>query len=293
MREWISPIIDRPEDTTEKVVPMVDRSFEAQEGFLRNGHPVIPPIWVRGRSMASMTGEYVSRHRISAEELEIDCHTRFLADDFDATAGVWRPFFTKGSDYYFRTPAGLSPVHRHLEYRVGKEVLTVPALRFTPGDYMLSEFNRGADQAGAFSIAMVMMIEPELGYTIISSQADQEEVAVHADTAMKITYGDHTVTASAPFSPTSLVPAYVILSLDGMTATLSFGSSSTKVHSATISNRHLEMNRLKLTIGRTQQGKSTGTFHLMEFVLFDHPLNRVSEQSVTDVISRLSGVYGG
>jgi hypothetical protein len=286
-------VVSAPETfTQQKVVPFQDLSFIPGEGLVINGFPTVPKIWVKGESLVSATGQFISSTRLDPTELDINAHSRFLPNGFDDTAGVWRPFFTKGLDYYWRSPSGLSPRTEEIDYRIGKEVIRTPTLRFNIGDYLISSFNNGIDDAGSFAVALVVVPQTPLGYTLFSTQNSTHEISLDIESQISLHYGDQSGKVNYGISPAAMTPAYIIVSSNGNSATCYIGTSSRSVSSTRLVQRDLDIPKMKFTLGKTRLGKATGTFNLMELCLFDHQLNTRSKPSVYDVIGQLSAAYG-
>lgn len=289
----VHPVITAPGSIeSSQVVPMKNRGFVPEEGPLLHGFPIAPMFWVKANTLASAEGEFLGGDRLQPTDVEMGVHTRFLAEHFDNVAGTWRPYYTEGLDYYFRSPPGLAPNIEEVEYRLGKEVITVPSLRFNPGDYLISEFNQGRDDASAFAAAMVLLIQPPLGYTVFSTQNDQHEIAVQMNNNVRLFYGNSVSSFPVGVPPTTFVPAYLIVSSNGYSVSSYLASSTKRVYSATASQMALDVPDMKFTIGKTHKGKATGTFNLMEFNLFPHELSATTSPSIYDVIGELSAAYG-
>lgn len=302
-----------------ELIPRKDVTFVPEDSMVVRGYPTVPRYWVRARTMASVDGSFYSSERPNATEVETGAYSRFMAHTFDNQSGVWRPFYSDGIDYYFQSPPGLAPLLETTQYRIKKEVFNVPALRFEPGDYLNSFFNQNMDDAVEFSVVMVLAPEVPLDYTIFATQNQEEEIAVHLDGQYQLSYGGVTSSlVGRNISPAQMVPTYLVLTSDGIKATLFIASSSRNIQSVTVRNRSNSMHKLAFTVGKTHRAKARASMHLIEFLVYNTDLSNVRERAFTeeeanfippgivdpirppgtkqmtvaDVIGKLSGIYG-
>lgn len=289
----VHPVVTSPQRYDEQeVIPIRDRAFVPQPGYIKDGFPQRPMFWVRNTSLASLDGQYLSSVRIDPTEVSLPFHTRFIPSGWDDISGIWQPYVTNGQDYFFRSPPGLAPNSEEIEYRIGKEIIRTPALRFNPGDYLLSSFNNGVDQAAEFTLVLVAMLYPPLQYTVFSTQNDVHEISVGVDNVYKLHYGTAVTSLKRNTPPGTNTPVYILLSSNGYTATLYVAHSTKTMLSTSIVQQDLDIPRMKFTIGKTRLGKAMATMSLIEFALFDRAISTTSSPSLTDVVSQLSGAYG-
>lgn len=278
---------------SQEAIPMRDIAYEPNDAYIRSGFPVTPKYWATARGLASAQGEFLSTARPGPTDVNYEAHSRFLPEQFDDVAGTWRPFFTGGVDYFWRAPAGLSPNKSVITYRIGREVLEVDTLRFNPGDYLLSSFNNGADDASQFSVAMAFLAETPLEYTIFSTQNEEQEITVRLDSGFHFTLGNLSASVNTRMPATAMVPCYLLLSSSGSTVKVFVGTSSRKIFSGSIFRPSGLMQQMRFTIGKAHAGKATATMNLMEFSLFDYAISTSSNpMNVYEVFNALSSIYG-
>lgn len=287
--------IDYPDWDLSERTPVVHKlaGFTAEPSVLVNGYPTVPRFWCRARTLASLEGVAYQQSRPNPTEVFMAAHTRFLAHNYDNQSGVWRPYITSGSDYFFRSPPGLSPYLNEITYRIRKELFTVQALRFDPGDYLISSFNQGRDDAHEYSIVMVMIPDVPLEYTVLSTQNSEGEIAVNLSGTYNLKYGGKTSRLSLRTPATAITPTYLVFSTDGSSATCYVASNARNIYSMKITQRMVDPYDLNFTLGKTHKGKATATMNLMELHLYNYAITTTTETSVGDVIGALSGIYGG
>lgn len=270
------------------VVPARDVAFEAEPSLVMNGHPNIPAMWVHGTSSTSATGVQVT-DRSDPQDVEIDTHSRFIANGFDDMGGVWRPFITIGVDYFWVAPPGLAPSTDITEYRLGKELIRRHSLRFNPGDYLVSSFNSGIDDALSFTAIMVLTPFVPTGYTILSTADDQDELSVSVGNGFTLSYGDLSVSVNLISTLLNRTPVYLAVSSDGTTASMWVGTSTQNLTRRSLRIPSAQVQRMRFMLGKTHSGKAEATMGVYEFLLADHAL---SSSELTKVISALASTYG-
>lgn len=269
------------------VVPAPSKAFESEPYLVINGWPKVPPLWVQGRSMTSSIGVFASP-RDEPEDVVIDAHTRFIASGYDNVAAVWRPFQSFGSNYLWMAQIGLSPSTERVDYRLGKELLVRTGLRFNPGDYLFSNFNEGRDEALEFSIVLVLTPRVPAGYTIFTTQTDQDRLSLRLDNGFVLQYGD--VSVSAPQSDLiNVTPVYVVISVRGGTIQMWLGSSTRRILTRSLSIQQREIRNLSFLIGKSYEGKSTASMTMYEFLLFNESFD---SDGAYEIISKLAYAYG-
>jgi len=287
----ITPTVISPRQETSANTPSGDKlvGFSSEPWVLVNGFPQVPRYWVNAKSSITLDGTSYDQNRPNPTDVDMGSHTRFIANAFDDFGGTWRPFYTEGADYFFRSAPGLAPHKNTVDYRIGKELFNVEALRFNPGDYLISSFNNGRDDAAQFTFALAMIPDAPTDYTVLSTQNSTSEISVHLSGSYKLTYGGQSSTLSLNLPATAMVPTYLILTSDGRSATLFIATSTKRIYSVTLNQSEAEISDLAFTIGKTRLGKATSTFNLIEANLYGYGVNRLT---VPDIIGRLSGLYG-
>lgn len=272
----------------QKVVPARDRAFESEPFLVVSGHPYVPKYWAKGVSRTDMTGAHVTT-RDDPTEVEMEAHSRFIASGFENMSGVWRPYLTSGVDYLWTSPPDLAPNVDDVEYRIGKELLSRPGLRFNQGDYLVSSFNNGADDAAAFTIAMVLTPLVPLGYTIVSTMDDQDELSVSTgNSGITMRYGASQV--SVPVSKfVNTTPCFLLVSSDGGTATMMVGTSTRNMVTRSLRKPEVNVQRMKFLLGKTHLGKAQASMQLFDLSIYDHTL---TTSEVYRVVSRYASTYG-
>lgn len=270
-----------------EVVPARDRAFVSEPYAVIRGFPQVPKYWVRSRTLASANGTFVSR-RDDPVDIDLESHSRFVGNGFDNLSGVWRPFDTQGVDYLWMSPSGLEPSVDQQDYLLGKESISRYGLRFNPGDYLYSSFNKGVDDAIQFSVALVITPLVPTGYTVFATADTESELAITVDNGFQLNYANRTV--RIPFGARlNHTPVYLVLTHDGANATLWAGTSTRDLASVTMKIPTATVSRMRFYLGKTHWGKATATMNLFDFSLFAHALNK---NEVHEIISTLATAYG-
>jgi len=257
-----------------------------------NGYKMVPKVWVRGRAVATSDGSYIDSARLRPTELQVDCHSRFLAgsDFYDDIAGVWRPFYTRGVDWYWTTDPVAKPTYMDLEYRIGKEILTFDVLNFQDQDFLRSAFNGDLDDAAEYTVVMVASFDNPTGYMAMSTP--QRDFLINE----AFTVLDTTTAVPRTLShPAQIDPAIVVLSVRPPTTRIWVASPDNQVAYAsaiTPAQSQDMIFQLGRKLGVTAGGAN---MKLMEWSLFDYAVQSdgtTGQYNVNQIISLYSSVYG-
>lgn len=304
----------KPDVDVAKVKPFSLTSFTPGDFMLHNGFPEAPPIWTKIDTLVSSTGEYLDYKRDDPTDVDIPCHSRWIANDatMDQISGRWNPAYTEGADYYFIAPAGFAPNVEQITYTVGKELIDATALSFAPGDLLNSSFNNGVDDAVEWSIVMVGAMHAPLSYTLLSTPPEVPDITIGVSLKFGLTVEDPLITkkikdlvtgvesivtaplkgmADTPALPSNMEPVYIILSRQPPKTVMTVATGLHALHQVVLNGKSTDTTDMKWILGG-----SNSQFHLMEFALFDYSLNRTDSDSETlnvfEALHLFSSIYG-
>lgn len=278
--------------------PFTLSSFTPDPFMVNKGFPDRPPLWVDVQTLVSATGEYLLQDRLDPTDVIIPCHSRFIANDatWDPIAGTWNPSYTQGLGYSFVAPAGFAPNLQEVSYRIGKEVITGTALTFTPGDVLSSDFNSGIDDAVSFSVVMVAVMHAPLGYTLLSTPPDEPRLSIEVTNRFTLTAGTRSASDILSILPTQAVPVYVVLSVKPPVTSMWIATGPNKMWPVSIKGTDAPTTAMKFQLGQGYTGTTEAWFDLMEFSLWDYPLQRTEDDrnrmNLAEAISHYSSIYG-
>lgn len=288
------PVLHRVTDDADQSLPRpIDlTSFVPEDGMIVNGYKMVPKVWVRGKAVATTDGSFIDSARLRPTELQVDCHSRFLAgsDFYDDVAGVWRPFYTRGVDWYWITDPACKPTYMDLEYRINKEILTFDVLNFQDQDYLRSSFNTDMDDAAEYTVVMVASFDNPTGYVGMSTP--QRNFLVNEKFTLQEV---NTSTISTAAHPAQIDPAIVIISVRPTTTRVWIASPDNKVAVGTAIALPGSQDMI-FQLGR-KLGDITGgaNMKLMEWTLLDYAVQSTGttgQYNVNQIISLYSSVYG-
>lgn len=294
------------EGDADLVVPFQLAGFESEPYLVKDGYPDVPDIWIKTSTSVSTSGEFYSADRYEAMDVDIPAQSRFVASDstWDSTAGLWLPAVTSGVSYYWTSVPGLAPYLDEITYLVGKELITTPVLRFTPGDYLISSFNSGIDDAVDVTISFAAMMRSQDAFTIFSTDSSISQISMEVDEQFSFSYAGGSGKVKTPLRPAAMVPVYLILSISPPTATMYVATSPTSIFKSTVKTNSYEASQMRFLMGKTRQGKATSSMNVMEMALFPYSMSpvgsvttdedgNVSEQlSIYKLLSLYSSIYG-
>ena len=191
-------------------------------------------------------------------------------------------------DYLWVAPPGLSPSTDFFEYRIGKELIRRNTLRFGSGDYLVSSFNSGMDDAMSFTAFLVITPYVPTGYTVLSTTDDQSELEVKIGSKLVLSYGNLSVSTSLE-SMLNRTPVYLVISNDGSTASCWSGTSTRNLKRMSLNLPTAQVQRMRFMLGKAHSGKATATMNVYEFLLADRAM---SHSEIAGVVGSLSSTYG-
>lgn len=271
---------------SDDVVPWDLTSFIPEPHLLRNGWPDVPPIWVRGYSLASSTGAYLDASRPDPYSVYPNGHARWIASDvaWDEIAQVWNPYYSNGISYTFDCP-GLPPVVERISYLAGSEMLYRDALRLYPGVVLVSDFNAGRDDASVFGVSLVTYLHSPTGYPILYIGGNHP-IQIDVSDAIYLTFNGKTARVPTLGHPAASVPMYLVLAVTPTTATLTVGPAVNKMTTIVMNRPQAVTTDLQMIIGSTSAASSNASMHLLDFSIFDE---RTTDR---EVLSQLTCAYG-
>jgi len=284
----------QPTPDGNQVRPFYVKAITSEDHVVLNGFPYKPKFWARAETAISASGEYYSLARLDPRELYLDCHTRFLAGDdlWDDTAGVWRPYFSNGVDYYWEADPAHKPTPERLEYRVGKEIMDFDALTFQPGDYLASNFNQGMDDAAEYTAVMVCSLENPMGYTVMRSEID----GVVANESFNVFSGTKNRDVPTLLHPAQITPCIIVLSVQRPIISLYVVGPDRKVSFGTLVSSEVDIPDLKFRLGQDLFSVSNAYMHVFEWTLFPYAVKTTSADpdrlNIYQLISAYGSVYG-
>lgn len=272
------------------VKPFSLKSFSPQNYLLKNGFPHVPKYWVQAVTGLSATGEFYAVERQSPRELSIRCHSRFLPgeDLWDDTAGVWRPFYTQGIDYYWVADPAHKPVPQTLDFRVNKEIIDLEVLTFSPGDFLDSSFNEGIDDAVEYTMVVVVSLENPLGFTVVRSASE----GIWATEAYQVFSGTRFLDVKTLAHPAQITPAVLVLSVQPPHATLWVITPDRKIFTNTVTNPDMATSHMQFSLGKNLNDVATAYMHVLEFTLFDYAVKDSTAVADRYNIYQLASLYG-
>lgn len=281
------------DDQALTVVPFQLAGFEPEPYLIKDGHPDVPALWFKTTTSVSTTGEFYSGDRYEAMDVEIPAQSRFVASDstWDSVAGLWLPALTSGVNYYWTSVPGLAPFLDEITYLVGKELITTPVLRFTPGDYLISSFNSGIDDAVDVTISFAAMMRSQDAYTIFSTDSSISKISMEVDEQFSFSYAGGAGKVKTPLRPSAMVPVYLVLSISPPNATMYVATGPTKIYSSTVKTKSYEASQMRFLMGKTRLGKATASMNIMEMAIFPYaisPIGSVTTDDDGDVTEQLS-----
>lgn len=119
---------------------------------VEGGFPVSPPLWASVKTVTSLEGAYVDRNRPFPKEIVTGSDLRFLAEDWESDAGVWRP--SSGGGAQFDSNIATRPRVREVTYITGKEVLNRHAVRISGGNFAYISLPGWTFNEGTLSFAL-------------------------------------------------------------------------------------------------------------------------------------------
>lgn len=292
-RTSIRSVIEDPKSNPP--VPIDLYSYQPEDGFMWEGHPIVPKMWARAQGIATTDGEYVDSDRPTPRDVPVDCHSRFLpgTDLYDDIAGVWRPFFTKGADYYWATDPTKKPTADEVQYRIGKELITLDCLAFQAGDYLYSSFNTDNDSATEYTIVMVLSFDGPANDAFFASY----DRTLWLKETIELTDGFYpTVKIKTVANPTQIDPMVLIVSVRPPNTKIWIVSPDRKVaYSPSLTQQVAQ--GLSFTIGR-DIWVSTGTvaLKLLEWTMFEYAVQPTTtgpnQLNLNQMIALYSSMYG-
>ena len=264
-------------------------SFQPQDYVLRYGLPYVPKYWAQAVTAVSATGEFFAVERPSPREIEVRCHTRFLAgtDLWDDPAGVWRPFYSEGIDYFWVADPLYKPQPQTLDFRIRKEILDLDVLTFSPGDFLDSSFNTGIDDALAYTMIVVVSTEAPTDYTIARS----EHEGIWAGESYKVFSDANSVSVSSLRPPTQISPSVLIMSVSPPTATLWVSTPDRKLYKNTVTNHAMGTTQMVFSLGKSLNDAAEAYMHVLEFTLLDYPVRTTEANRERYNLYQLAALY--
>ena len=290
-----------PSVDDENIVPFKLASFEPEPYMLKNGFPHVPQIWVKGEPVVSTTGEYQLSTRPAPTEEDLPgTRARWVAisETWDGIAGEWKPVSSSGINYKWTSVAGSEPSIDELDYRLGKEIFRHSAMRFTPGDFLLSSFNEGIDDATDYTIAMVASLELPTGYQVLrhgSTKATGVGISVNED--FDFTYGGVNGSVNTIQHPGQMTPVYIILSVGAPRATLWVGTAPNRMKRMQIQAPAMGSLPMQFALGRDWLDEADATMYIMDLAIFPHEASALPDRltnypSVFQIMNFYSNIYG-
>lgn len=272
------------DDDQQVVVPFQLTGYEPEPYLVRNGHPEVPSIWIQAHTSVSREGEFYSGDRYQPMDVIIPAQSRFVATDstWDSVAGLWLPAVTSGVNYYWTSVPGLAPFLDEMTYLVGKEKITRQMLRFSPGDYLISSFNSGLDDAVEVTITMAAMMRSHDAYTIFSTDSSISQISMEVDEQFSFSYAGGKGVVKTSAHPTEMIPVYLALSITPPTATMYVATSPTTISQSTVKTDSYEASQMRFLLGKTREGKATATMNVMEMSIFPYAITPTGKTEVDD-----------
>lgn len=282
-------VTQQPIPDGNKVRPWVTKTFTVDEHVILNGFPYVPKYWARAETAISATGEYFATDRLDPRELNLDCQARFLPGDdlWDDTAGVWRPFFSNGVDYYWEADPAHKPTPDRIEYRIGKEILSFDVLTFNPGDYLASNFNQGMDDAVEYTAVIVCSLENPTPYTIMRSEIDGVDVGE----TFGLSSGAVRRSVFSRQHPTQIVPCIIVMSVQRPIVSLWVIGPDRNVLYGSLITKEVDIPDLKFRLGQDLFSVSNAFMHVFEWTLFPYA---VKDKNIAGQLNvyQLAALYG-
>lgn len=302
------------------VVPSVRKNFNLPESDLRpwetvsvipddapllNGQPTATPLWCKTRPFTSLEGLAVLGNRLEPSEIvleDVDAFWLPYANSYNEITGSWRTWQSTGQQFSWEQPSPvLQPEFSEIDYRLGKEIITVPVVRFRDGQYFFSNFNVGA-MAVTFSLSFVALLgaPAENPYPLIDWGA-AGWVGGPPDTRTYITIDEviryswaGVKEAVDPLVPvTSMIPAYITLVVNPPSVTLYISTGPRNTWSTTKSVEPgvgTSGTPLQFSLGGSQNPKwSESNMGILAMSLWGKPL---SFSEVTALNSTYASVWG-
>lgn len=256
--------------------PIQVKALVPEDFLLYKGRPTVPLVWCRSTSAVTIDGTFVSSSRpVQAEldDLESKMFARFYAAGqfYDNVSGTWTPSLSKGNQYLFTSPPGMSPSLEDISYVKNKEIIRPDCLMFSYADYLKSNFDFSNDVAtSGFTMYMVGLMQgTETGCILAFNNgfeiAHNSSVFLTTD-QLGFDYfpGDVSIQQMKPF--------YLVLSVDQNNVTVFLSSGSGNLYSKTTTVDDPTW-AFDFMIGKSY-GKNPGyaQMSLMDFGIFDYPM---------------------
>lgn len=247
------------------------------------GLPILPQLSVISDTLCTTNGVYLSANRDQPEEVDLGTQARFIAADYDPTAGRWDATLDSELPWSFT-----GTVDRiELQYRKVRELFSFTALSLDPGMALTSDF--GTTDLMEMTISGVIMPRYPLGYTVFGAGDSADNWYLQANPQAVLATAYKKVTKSSQFNLAIPTPLYVTVVFKPplVTAYLSYGPGKTT--SFTVQDPAPTVIHADVSIGKRQGEAAIANFELLEVSVDTYAR---SKAQVEELNAAYSSIYG-
>jgi len=278
---------DRPESD---VRPWETMAVIPDDAPVFEGQPKNTVLWCRTTPVLTMDGSAALGNRQEPSELTLDADAFWLPyiNSWNSTTGTWRPWVVTGPAFGWEQPnIPDRPVFSDITYRLGREIITVPQVRFSGTQHLYSAFFTGA-QAVTFTLSFVALLSGATTgtYSVLDwgyqGATTMPVTRPHIHVHDKIDYGWGGQNGSVdPLVPVaSMRPAYLTLVISPPEARLYVSTGPRNSYSTVVTAKDdvgISGTDLRFLIGKTLDPllatAATPNFALLGAALWSRPLN--------------------
>lgn len=254
------------------------------------------PYWARCTPVLSSTGEYVDAARPSPGDISPGSDIQWIALDSTMDEnGVWVPWRSLAGSYsWLAEDAFAHPIMETISYRIGREIITVPRMRFTGQNYLVSSFGTGLDDAVAWTISMAVMLQapvnkyPLLDWGVpeyVAQDPAETRTYIHVSDVLDYGWGSASGTVDPVVPVSRYQPCYITLTVNAPLARLVFsGGTDYSLSSVIGQGDSSSATELQFWIGRSIDVAESPNFSVLEVNFWGRTLDN------SEIVS-LNGYY--
>ena len=265
--------------------PIRVKALVPDDFLLYKGRPTVPLAWCRSRALATIDGTAVSDQRpVQSQlgDLEAKMFARFYAAPsyYDTVTGTWTPSSSRGVQYYFTSPPGMSPSLEGIDYTKQHEIIRPNCLLFSYADYLSAHFTNSAQVATAgFTMYLVGLVQ---GTDTGCLLAFDNGFEIAHNSAVFLTTDQRSYDYfPGGMSIQQMTPFYLVLSVNQQQVKVFLSSGTGNLYSKTTYVADPTWN-FNFMIGKSF-GKNPGyaQISLMDFGIFDYPMDMPVSQRIS------------
>lgn len=226
---FITPLVRYPDVPVNVHEAVRSVSVIPDDFVILNGRPRVPKIWCNAETLILADGtHYTERDALS--DVQEDAFASFvpLPDAYDTVTATWWPIRDLSYSRY-RMEGNLAdkPFLDSVDYILGKERFTSPAMVLSDTATMTSNFNSGFDDSTNFTLGLAINVRSASEAVLLTFPDGHVGLS---DSGLEAEIQGSSFGVDVPYSLITQVPTYIVLDINDGYVTLLAGLASNKLY---------------------------------------------------------------